>query len=199
MKLYFSSGSCSLASHIVARELGSQLDVIKNERGKPLPDGRLLAQINSKAQVPTLELDDGSVLTEGAVIVQYLADQAGENSLVPRAGMPRYRVLEWLNYVAAEIHKSYSPLFGNATPDEYKTISRTNLGKKYEWVVSQLGEKKFLTGDEFTAADAYLFTVTRWGVGMKLDLPPAILAYQERVAARPAVQQALGEQGLGGK
>src|SRR4051812_19499246 len=113
MKLYFSTGSCSLASHIVARELGTKLEAIKNERGKPLPDGRLLAQINSKAQVPTLELDDGQVLTEGAVIMQYLADHAEDRGIVPRAGMPRYRVQEWLNYVASEVHKGYSPLFGN--------------------------------------------------------------------------------------
>jgi glutathione S-transferase len=197
MKLYFSPGSCALSPHIVARELDLPVEAVKVERGKPLPDGRTLAQINSKAQVPTLELDDGTVITEGAVIVQYLADQKPASGFAPAAGtLPRYHLQEWLNFLAAEVHKSYSPLFGKATPEDYKTILRTTLGTKYAWIAEQLGDKPYLTGDTFGVADAYLFTVTRWGVGMKHELPASILAFQERVAARPAVKQALTEQGL---
>ena len=200
MKLYFSPGSCSLSPHIVLREAGLKFDLEQvNNQEKKTKSGVDYWSVNGKGQVPVLELDDGERLTEGAVIVQYLADQKADAKLLPPAGtMERVRVQEWLNFVASELHKVYAPIFRPTTPDAYKALSKENLGKRLEWVNKQLAGKQYLMGDMFTVADAYLFTVLRWSQRIQLDLAPwpNVTAFMDRVAARPKVQEAMKVEGL---
>ena len=200
MQLYFSPGVCSLASHITILEAGLSVDLKRTDiRAKKLEDGSDYLAVNSKGMVPALRLDNGQVLTEGPVILQYLADQKPESSLAPKAGtLERYRLQEWLNYITSEIHKGYTPLFNPANDPAVKEFALTNLKKKFAWLDTQLASKKFLLGDTFTIADAYLFTVMNWTHGLGIDLSPwpAIKDYQARVAARPKVQEAMGVEGL---
>jgi glutathione S-transferase len=200
MKLYYASGACSLSPHIVSREAGISLDFEQvDNREKKTKSGKDYWSINPKGQVPVLELDNGERLTEGPVIVQYLADQKPGSGLLPPPGtIDRYRVQEWLNFVTSELHKTYGPIFRPTTPEEYKKISKENLGKRFDWIDQQLAGKQYLMGDKFTVADAYLFTVLRWSPRIELDVSkwPNIKAYMERVAARPKVQEALKAEGL---
>jgi glutathione S-transferase len=195
MKLYFSPGTCALAPHIVIREIGMNVELIRVDlRAHTTADGTDYYQINPKGAVPLLETDSGMRLTEGPVIAQYLADHAGNTDLMPKAGTDaRYRVMEWQNYVTSEVHKSYSPLFNSAYDDNAKAIMRSTLRRKYEWVDSKLASSPYLSGDTFTAADAYLFTVTRWAKNTQVDLSGLnnVQAFMDRVLARPAVQAAL--------
>jgi glutathione S-transferase len=149
--------------------------------------------------VPVLELDSGETLTEGPVIVQYLADQNPAAGLAGAAGtIERYRVQEWLNFTTSELHKNFAPLFRPNTPDTYKDIARGNLRTRYDWIDEKLAGKPYLAGDKFTVADAYLFTVTRWApvVGIDTAKWPHVTAFMDRVAARPKVQEALKAEGL---
>jgi glutathione S-transferase len=149
--------------------------------------------------VPALELDNGQVLTEGPVIVQYLADQKPESGLAPKAGsFERYRLQEWLNFITAEIHKGFSPLFKPNTPDEYKKIVRENLAGRFDWLNQQLAGKEYLMGKSFTVADAYLFTVLTWTKPLQIDLGkwPNVAAFLARVSARPKVKEAMKAEGL---
>lgn len=200
MKLYYWPGACSLSPHIVSREAGIELQLAELDRSeRKTANGTVLSSVNPKNQVPVLEMDNGQNLTEGAVIVQYLADQKPASGLLPPPGtIDRYRVQEWLNYVASELHKTFSPLFRPTTPEEFKTISKKFLGQRFDWIDKQLAGKNYLMGDRFTVADAYLFTVLRWSprVGIDLGKWPDIVAYLERVAARPKVQEALKAEGL---
>jgi glutathione S-transferase len=200
MKLYYSPGACSLSPHIVIRELGLPVELEKIDLGaKKTAKGVDFLTINPKGQVPTLELDDGQVLTEGPAIVQYLADRKPEAGLLPAAGsMDRYRVQEWLNHITSELHKSYTPLFNPNAPEEYKTIARANLAKRYRRIDELLKGKAYLMGDRFTVADAYLFTVTNWAGHVAVDLSefPNLLAFQKRVAERPGVKEAVKAEGL---
>jgi glutathione S-transferase len=203
MQLYFSPGACSLASHITAREAGIPIKLERADtKTKKLVDGSDYYAVNSKGSVPALRLDDGAVLTEGVAIMQYLADQKPESNLVPKAGtLARYRVQEWLNYITSEVHKSYSPLWNPAADPKVKEYAQTNLEKKLDWVNGQLAGKKFLTGDTFTIADAYLYTVINWSyfLNLGLDKWPALKEFHARVAARPKVQEALEAEGLNKK
>ncbi len=195
MKLYFSPGSCSLAPHILLRETGitctlERVDLATHR----LANGSDFYDITPRGQVPVLELPDGQRLTEGAVIAQYITEAARRDDLLPAVPSPRrYRVLEWQNYISAELHKSYTPLFSRnfseATRDEFRLVLR----RKYEWVNQQIQAGRYLTGDTFTVADAYLFTITRWAglVGLNLDGLNNLQVFQAQVAARPAVSQAL--------
>ncbi len=200
MKLYYSPGACSLSPHIVLRESGLPFDlVMASTKTKKLADGSDFNAINPKSQVPVLELDNGQRLTEGPVIVQYIADQAPAKSLIPAAGtMERYRAQEWLNFITSELHKGFSPLFTPGTPEETKAMARAKLGEKLAWVDQQLAGKPYLMGDTFTVADAYLFTVAGWGKYVGVEIAPLanLSAYVARVAARPAVQEALKAEGL---
>jgi glutathione S-transferase len=200
MKLYYSPGACSLSPHIVSREAGIDLELEQVDiREKKTKSGKDFWSINPKGQVPVLEIDGGQLLTEGPVIVQFLADGKGATGLVPAAGTAdRYRVLEWLNFVASELHKTYGPLFRPTTPEDFKKQSRENLGKRFDVLDKQIAGKNYLTGDTFTAADAYLFVVLRWSPRVEIDLSkwPNIKAYVDRVAARPKVQEALKAEGL---
>ncbi len=200
MKLYYAPGACSLSPHIVSREAGIGLELEQVDiREKKTRSGNDFLSINPKGQVPVLEIEPGHYLTEGPIIVQYLADQKHATDLVPAAATPeRYRVQEWLNFVASELHKTYGPLFRPTTPDEFKRLSREVLGKRFDWIDKQLAGKNYLMGDKFTAADAYLFTVLRWSPRVEIDLSKwaNIKAYVDRVAARPKVQEALKAEGL---
>jgi glutathione S-transferase len=199
-KLYYSPGACSLSPHIALREAGLPFDlVMSSTKTHQLADGTDFYTINPKGSVPVLELDDGQRLTEGPAIVQYIADQAPSTGLAPAAGtMERYRLMEWLNYITSELHKSFGPLFNPATPEEYKAMSRTRLGKSLAWVDSQLAGKTYLMGETFTVADGYLFTVAGWGAYVGVDVKPLanLSAFLGRVAARPAVQAAMKAEGL---
>jgi glutathione S-transferase len=200
MQLYYSPGACSLASHITLREAGLPVDLKKTDtKTKKLEDGADYFAVNSKGAVPALRLDDGQILTEGPAILQYLADQKPESKLAPKAGtLERYRLLEWLNFITSEIHKSFSPLFNPAADAKVKEYTTQNLEKKFDWLNKQLTGKQYLTGDNFTIADAYLFVVANWSnfVGIDLGRWPALKAFQDRVAARPKVQEAMAAEGL---
>ena len=200
MKLYYSPGACSLSPHIVLHEAGLPFEaVLASTRTHKLPDGTDYYSINPRGYVPLLEFDDGQRLTEGPVIVQWIADQVPQKRLAPPAGtMPRYRVMEWLNFVSAELHKQFSPLFNPAYPEEAKAINREKLLGRYAWVDEQLAGRQYLMGDEYSVADAYLYTVTRWTVPMKLDISSRanLAAFMARVGQRPAVQRALAAEGL---
>lgn len=199
MKLYYSPGACSLAPHIVLRELGLPFSAVKvNTKTKKTEDGGDYLQINGKGYVPTLELDDGERLTEVAVLLQYLADRAPAAGLAPAQGtMERYRLQEWLNFVATEIHKGFGPLWQPDSTDDEKDRTRARLGLRLDWLNRQLGGREYLTG-RFSIADAYLFTVLNWGQWTGLDLAkwPALKDYAARVAARPKVQEAMKAEGL---
>jgi glutathione S-transferase len=200
MQLYFAPGACSLASHITAREAGLPIELKRADtKTKKLEDGSDYFAINSKGAVPALKLDNGQVLTEGVVIMQYLADSAPESNLAPKNGsLERYRVQEWLNYITSEVHKSFSPLWTASNDQAVKDYALTNLKKKFDWINTQLAGKKYLTGDTFTVADAYLFTVVNWVNFLNIDLTPwpVLKDFQARVAARPKVQEAMEAEGL---
>jgi len=200
MKLYFSPGACSLSPHIVALEAGLDLQLEKVDiRKKTTANGGDFFAVNPKGYVPAIELPNGEVLTEGPAIVQYIADQRPDSKLVPPAGtLERYRVQEMLGYINSEIHKSYSPLFSDLTLAEVRKEKETLLAKRYALLEARLAGKDYLFGEQFTVADAYLFTVTRWAGHVKLDLSafPNLEAFQARVAARPAVQAAMKAEGI---
>lgn len=200
MKLYFSPGACSLAPHIVAQELGVALDLVKVDgRTKKTASGDDFWAVNPKGYVPALVLDDGQLLTEGPVISQYLADQHPEGNLAPANGtMARYRLQELLGFINSEIHKTFSPLFTPQTPEETKAERKEYLLKRFAFLDAQLADKPYLTGDTFTVADAYLFTVANWARLVKVDLSGLthLTEFQARVAARPAVQAAMKAEGI---
>jgi glutathione S-transferase len=200
MKLFFSPGACSLAPHIVLREVGIPFALEKVDTAKHVTAaGGDYYVINAKGQVPLLELDDGTRLTEGPVIAQFIADRAGNVTLMPSAGsVARYRVMEWQNYITSELHKSFTPLFNPDFDTAAKSLHAGLLRKKYEWVDSRLANSKYLTGEDFTAADAYLFTVTGWAKHVNLNLSdlPNLQRFLASVAARPAVREAMKAEGL---
>ena len=199
-KLYYSPGACSLSPHIVLHESKLPFQaVLASTKTHQLADGTDFYAINPKGYVPLLELDDGTRLSEGAVIVQYIADQVPASGLMPAAGtMERYRVMEWLNFITSELHKGFSPLFHPTMPEEAKALARSKLMERLTWVDSQLAGKNFLMGEPFTVADAYLFTVAGWGrhVGVDIGGLQNLSAFMASVAARPAVQAAMKAEGL---
>jgi glutathione S-transferase len=200
MKLYYAPGACSLSPHIVLREAGLAFELEKvNLKTRTTQTGADFTKVNPKGQVPTLLLDDGEALTEGPVIVQYIADRNPAAGLAGAAGtMERYRVQEWLNHITSELHKGFSPLFRPNTPDAYKEIARANLAAKFDALEKHLQGRQYLMGDRFTVADAYLFTVCGWGKFTGIDIAtwPGLAAFVARVAARPHVQAALKAEGL---
>ena len=200
MKLYYSPGACSQAAHIVLHETGFSHDSIRVDlRAKTVEDGSDYLRINPKGAVPALELENGEVLTENAVILQYLGDRSGSSDLLPPLGdFRRYRVLEWLNYVATELHKGFGPLWNPAAASEWKQSTRDQLSKKFDYVEQQLGDQPFLTGDRFTIADAYLFVMLGWTAMNDIDLSRwrGLTAFHQRAAQRPSVRQVLEFEGL---
>lgn len=200
LKLYYSAGACSLAPHIVLEEAGLPYEAISAPtKTKVLPDGSDYREVNPLGYVPYLVLPDGTGLRECAIVVQYIADQAPDKKLIPPCGsMARYQTQVWLHFIATEIHKVFSPLFNPAMPDEAKAISRQHLFHRLAWVNEQLADKTWLSGENYSVADAYLFTVTNWAQFMDMDLSPYthLVALRERIAARPAVQAAMKAEGL---
>lgn len=200
MKLYYAAGACSLSPHIVALEAGIAVELEKvDTKAKRTASGEDYWQINPKGYVPALQLDNGELLTEGTAIVQYLADLKPESGLAPANGTTaRYRLQETLGYINSELHKSYTPLFKPDTPDAVRDERKDYLRKRYALLDQHLSKHDWLIGEQFTVADAYLFTVTNWAQHVGLDLSdfPAIVAFQQRVASRPQVQSALKAEGL---
>jgi glutathione S-transferase len=200
MKLYYSPGACSLSPHIALREAGLAFEpVLASTKSHKLQDGTDYYAINPLGYVPLLELDDGTRLREGPAIVQYVADQAPLKNLAPANGtLPRYRLQEWLTFIGTEIHKTFSPLFNPAIPEDVKQIFKDKLLARFKWVDGELAGKDYLMGDHFTVADGYLYVVTRWTEPMKIDISGLanLTAHHKRVTARPAVQEALKAEGL---
>jgi glutathione S-transferase len=200
MKLYYSPGACSLAPHIVAREAGLSLDLEKIDlANRTTASGRSYLEVNPKGYVPALQVQDGTVMTEVSALIQYLADQAPQAGLIPAAGTPeRYKVLEWIGFIATEIHKGFGPLWNPTTPDAVKQAAKERLFQRFAYVDQQLDGRSYLTGERFTVADAYLFVVVNWTNfhGLSLGDYKNLAAFMERVAARPKVQEALQAEGL---
>lgn len=207
MKLYFSPGACSLAPHIVMEELGLNYQTeMVDLRTKQTASHSDYNKINPKGSVPAVETKDG-VITECAVLLQYLCDQKPEKNLIPKIGtMDRYRCIEWLNYIATEVHKGYSPMWvaERVFPDstekahEFKTAHVKLLDRKLDFLNNHFKNNQFLMGTEYSAADAYLFTILGWSKPLKLDLSkyPGIFGFMERMMGRPAVQKAMKAEGL---
>lgn len=200
MKLFYKPGACSLASHITLRETGNDFSLVSVDLAKKrLENGDDFLAINPKGQVPALLLDDSTLITEGVAIMQYLADSTPDRQLLAAIGtLPRYKALEWLNYIATELHKGFTPLFRPDTPEDYKPTARALLEKKLHYVDAALEGQEWISGAHFTIADAYLFTVLRWARAVKLNIAELknIEDYMARVAARPAVAAALAAEGL---
>lgn len=200
MKLYYSPGACSLSPHIVLHETGLPFTaVLASTKTKKLQDGTDFHTINELGYVPVLELDNGERLREGPAIVQYLADRVPDRRLAPPAGtLARYRLMEWLNFISTELHKGFGALFNPAFADAAKTIVRAQLERRIGEAERRLGSRSYALGEDFTVADAYLFTVLGWAKYVNVDLSPwpGLGAYLGRVAARPAVQAALAAEGL---
>lgn len=200
MKLFYKPGACSLASHITLRESGKDftldgVDLMK----KRLENGDDFFAVNPKGQVPALLLDDGTLLTEGVAIMQYLADSVPDRQLLaPTSSLSRYKTIEWLNYIATELHKGFTPLFSPDTPEDFKPTVRALLEKKMQYVNDSLKDNQWICGPRFSIADAYLFTVLRWAYAVKLNMAGLsnIDAYMARMAERPAVAAALKAEGL---
>lgn len=200
MKLFYVPGACSLSPHIVFRELGLEPTLVKvDTSAKTTDDGRNFLELNPKGYVPAIELDNGEILTENTAIVQYLADRKPEAGLAPANGtLERYRLQEMLGYINSEVHKSYAPMFNPKVTPEVRQEKVDTLRKRYGLIEKTLEGKSFLFGETFTVADAYLFVVTNWAGFLKVDISefPNLLAFQQRVAARPAVRAALVAEGL---
>ena len=199
MKLYYSPGVCSLSPHIVLRETNTPFELVKTDIRAKTYDGGDFRSVNPNGYVPALALDDGTLITEGPAIVQYIADNAGATDLAPANGtIERTQMQSWLNFVSSEIHKSFGPLFNAEMPANAKTIFQQKLRDRFAFLDKHFATNDYLMGKAYTLPDAYLFTVLRWGKPMGVD-PDAyanLKAYAARVEARPAVQAALQAEGL---
>ena len=200
MKLYFSPGACSMAPHIILREAGYRFDLDKVDHAtKRTASSEDFTQVNPNGYVPAFRLDDGQVLTEVGVIVQYLADQKPESNLAPKAGtLERYRLMEWLSFISSEIHKTLGALFNPKVTPEWRENQVGLFGRRADHLVRALGNKPYLMGDKFSVADAYLFTVLSWTGYLKVDMGkwPTLKDYVARVNARPAVKETMRAEGL---
>jgi glutathione S-transferase len=202
VKLYYLPGACSLASDIALREAGLKFELVLVHRSnKKAADGLDFMQVNPKGYVPALVLDDGAVLTENVAVLLYIAEKASATKPTPAAdSLERYRLVEWLSFISTEIHKSFNLLFHAEVPQGAKEFARTTLTARLEYLQHALGSRSFLMGDEFSVADAYLFTTLRWGryVGLDISAWAQLAQYHERIGARPAVKEALHAEGLSG-
>src|ERR1700720_3784241 len=200
MKLYYSPGACSLSPHIALLEAGLPYDLVKVDlRAKKLENGDDYLKVNPKGQVPALTLDNGEVVTEGPVIVQMIADKASAKNLAPaRDSAERYKLQEWLNFITTELHKNFSPLFNPAIPDDVKKFFKDRIMGKFKYADGRLAGQDYLMGKQFTVADGYLFVMLKWAerTGIDLSAFKNLMAFKDRVAARPNVQAALKMEGL---
>ena len=199
MILYYSPGACSMASHLALTEAKANFKTEKVDlKNKKYSGGDFLA-VTTKGYVPALKTDSGEVLTEGAVILQYIADQNPTANLLPKFGtMERYKAMEWLNYIATEVHKCFSPLWSPATPDAVKASTKEALTKRFTYLANHLAKSDYLLGKTYSVADSYLFTVMGWTKHVGIDLAPwpALLGYMERIQNRPATHAVLKAEGL---
>ena len=199
MKLYIMTGACSMASNIALHEAGIQFEISKVDRRTKRADGVEFVTINPKGYVPALRLDDGQVLTENVAVLQYIADLNPAAKLAPPAGtMERYRLQEWLSFINSEVHKAFTPLFSPEATEDTKAYARNYIAKRLTYVEGALGDRQYLMGEQFTVADAYLFTVVGWGahVGVDVGQWPRLKSYVDRVRARPHVIEAMTAEGL---
>jgi glutathione S-transferase len=198
MKLYYMTGACSLASAISLFEAGVQVELVKMDRHtRKTGDGLDFDEISPKGYVPVLKLDNGEVLTENVAVLQYIADRNPAAKLAPPYGtMERYHLVEWLAFINSEVHKSFSPLFRKDAPDDVKQYTRKHLAVRLEYLQRILADRTFLMGEQFTVADAYLFTVLSWGAHVAVDIGPQLKRYVERIGARPHVIAALKAEGM---
>jgi glutathione S-transferase len=200
MKLYYSPGACSQAVHIALREAGLPFTTEKVDiKAKKTETGADYKAINPKGYVPALQLDDGQVLTEVQALLQYVGDQKKGSGLTPEPlSMERYRLLEWLGFISTELHKQFGPFFNPTTPDEVKAQQRDKIAGRLAYVNGRLEKGPFLMGDKLTVADFYLFVMTSWAPNFGIDVAkhPAVAAWRERVASRPAVQATLEAEGF---
>ena len=199
LKLYYAPGACSQAPHIILHETGLAHDAeLVDLRGKRTESGRDYNEVNPKGAVPALELENGEVLTENAVVLQFLGDRSGLGQVLPAMGdFRRYRVLEWVNYITTELHKSFGPLFAPDTPVEMKNHLKKTIAKKFDHVEKELGDKPFLLGDHLTLPDAYLFVILGWGEKMiGLERWPGLRAFRDRMMQRESVREVLEFEGL---
>lgn len=201
MKLYYAPGACSLSPHISLREAGVSFDLEKvDTRTRRTESGADYLSINAKGYVPALQLDDGEVLTEGAAVVQFIADRHPDAGLAPAGGtLERARLQEHLNFIASELHKAFTPLFDPSAPEAAKQAAPAAVARRLDHVERLLADgRAFLLGERFSVADAYLFTVASWTgpTGIGLDRWPRLAAFVARVAARPSVQAAMRAEGL---
>jgi glutathione S-transferase len=200
MKLYYAPGACSLASHIALQESGLPYETEKVDlKVKQTAGGTDFNAINPKGYVPALILDSGETLTEGSALLAYIGELAPSARLIMPAGtMGNFRVREWLAFIGTELHKNFGPLFRPTTPEATREAALEMLRRRLGFVSDALTGKPYLTGEQFTVADAYLYTVLRWAVPLKIDLSPwpQLTAFMTRVTARPAVQSTLTAEGL---
>ncbi len=199
LKLYYAPGACSQAAHILLHETrlehcSEKVDI----RGKKTADGGDYTAINPKGAVPALELDGGDVLTENGAVLQYIGDMSGDGLLLPKSGLPRYRVIEWLSYLGSDVHKSFGPLFNPASNDETKQAARDMVGKKFDFLEKSLAGKDYLTGDHLSVADPYLFAMLGWTGKNGIDLAkwPSLAAFRQRMEQRDTVRTVLTAEGL---
>jgi glutathione S-transferase len=205
LTLYSATGACSLAPHIILEAAGLNYRVVHVDLPtKKLEDGSDYFAINPKGSVPALGLDaaagaEGQVLTENAVVLQYLADRVPGSGLLSATGLERYRTLEWVNYIATELHKGFAPLFNPELPNDVRGLQIKLIGKKLDFINDALAGRDFLTGPDFRICDAYLYTILRWTDHFAIDLSrwPALAAYRQRVASLHAVAEVLQREGLG--
>jgi glutathione S-transferase len=200
MKLYYFPAACSLASNISLREAGLKFELVKVDVhvGRSA-DGLNFAEVNPKGYVPALALDDGQVLTENVTVLQYIADRNPAAKLAPPFGtMERYRLMEWLSFISSELHKNFTPLFRADVPADTRQFMLQNIAKRLDYVQRALGSRDYLMGEQYTVADAYLFTVLSWAGYVKLDMAPwpQLQRYEQRVGGRPHVLEALRAEGL---
>lgn len=200
MKLYYSPGACSLSPHIALHEAGLPFEhVLANTKTHKLADGTDYYSINPKGYVPLLEFDNGTRLTEGPAILQWIADQVPDRHLAPPSGtMERYRLMEWLNFISTEVHKQFGVIFNPAMPEEAKTVVRTRLNGRFGYIDRELASKDFVMGSKFTVADCYLYVMAFWTRPLNIDISEFknFTAYAARVEARPSVQAAMKHEGL---
>jgi len=202
MKLFYAPGVCSLSPHIVLKESGLPFELVRTDiKAKTTEGGGDYKKTNPLGYVPALGLDDGTILTEGPAIVQYIADKVPEKKLAPANGtLDRYKLQSWLNFVSSELHKGFSPLFNPAMPEAAKQIAKDRLAARFAHLDAHFAKHNYLMGNDFSLPDAYAFTVLRWTAPTKIDLAPYphIQAFMQRMQARPAVQAAMTAEGLGG-
>ncbi len=200
MKLYFTPGACSLSPHIALREAGLDFEIDRVDSStKKTASGENFLDVNPNGYVPALRLDDGTVLTEGPAIVQYIADQnPGAKIAPPNGTIERYKLQSWLGFINSELHKAFSPLFNPKATEDVREYHKAVIAKRLDWLNTQLNGRQYLTGDQFTVADGYLFVVLGWTRYVNIDLAkwPALQEFTGRVAARPTVREAMKAEGL---